>query len=380
MFWLFLSTVQASEVILRNDNGSDTFAFPDWVAWLEFPECAISVLTPDPSDYPLDIQSIRFFLASSFGNQDGTQVLATLGIQILQPGTPPSAYGNWDWGPESFSATISSQAINELSLSDPANGLFPLQLTSGEIAVWICPPDPSSGYDWPQASLIDSSGIVIQSSAPSAGSYLYDNNVVTTLQSNGATGSWIIRAVGETLSVPEPSSEPATEPSSEPATEPSTEPASEPSSEPATEPSTEPASEPSDDTAEEPMDLFELYSITPDVAVEGIHEAFTVTGDGFEEGLQISFGGMLASEVELAGNTAATGISPSALPVGTHDVTVIGPDGQQSTLSGGFTVDLPEEVSESESEPKTGCATLYKSGWSVWGMTLIGMLLLRRRE
>ena len=101
MFWFLLSTVQASEVILRNDNGSDTFAYPDWVAWLEFPECAISVLTPDPADYPLGFKAF-VSLASSFGNQDGSQVLATLGIQILQPGTPPSAYGNWDWGPESF--------------------------------------------------------------------------------------------------------------------------------------------------------------------------------------------------------------------------------------------------------------------------------------
>ena len=102
MFWFLLSTVKPLRVILRNDNGSDTFAYPDWVAWLEFPECAISVLNSGPSGLPLGLQSIRFFLASSFGNQDGSQVLATLGIQILQPGTPPSAYGNWDWGPESF--------------------------------------------------------------------------------------------------------------------------------------------------------------------------------------------------------------------------------------------------------------------------------------
>ena len=59
-----------------------------------------------------------------------------------------------------------------------------------------------------------------------------------------------------------------------------------------------------------PWELLELYSITPDVAVEGEGEAFTVTGDGFEDGLQIGFGGMMASQVELAGTTAATGMTP----------------------------------------------------------------------
>lgn len=372
MFWLTLNSAFAEEIILSNDNGSDSFAFPDWVAWLEYPECAISVLSPDPTDYPFDIQSIRFFLASSLGNQDGTQVFATLGIQILSPGVAPNGYGNWAWGPENYSVTVSSQAINDLSLDDPANNLFPLSVSTGDIAVWICPPDPSTGYDWPQSSLIDSSGIVIQSAAPSAGNYLYDNNVVTTLQSNGASGSWIIRAVTETQSQPEPASEPSTEPSMEPSSEPATEPAVEPSAEPAT--------EPSDDTAEEPF-LLEVYSIMPDLVSEGDSEAFTITGDGFAAGLQISFGGMLASQVELAGTTAATGKSPSALPVGTHDVTVILANGDQSTLNDAFTVEADSGSGQNASSPKGGCATLPRNAPQHLATSLLILLgTLRRRK
>ena len=95
--------------------------------------------------------------------------------------------------------------------------------------------------------------------------------------------------------------------------------------------------------------------------------------------MQISFGGMLASQVELAGTTAATGMTPSALPAGVHDVTVIGQDGQQSTINAAFTVEATES-GESGSQPKTGCSVVENREASSWVVVLLGLLGLRRRK
>ncbi|MEC7946365.1 MAG: hypothetical protein VX265_02290, partial [Myxococcota bacterium] len=115
---LFTTTpAHADEVVLRNDSAyDDTFDSSDSVAWLEFPECAITVLTPDPADLPLTIDTVQFLFGSSYGNQDGRTTLVQLGIQQLGPAETPTGPGNWAWGEEAFTVTVSSNQLNTLSL------------------------------------------------------------------------------------------------------------------------------------------------------------------------------------------------------------------------------------------------------------------------
>lgn len=163
----------ADEVVLRNDSAyDDTFDTSDNVAWLAFPECAISVLTPDPEDLPLTIDTVQFYFGSSQGNQDGQDTLVQLGIQVLGAAETPTGPGNWAWGEEAFTATVSSTQLNTLNLDSPGEGLYPVDLTEGRIAVWICPPDPTTGEGWPTAGATDTSGIVIDTGSTNAGNYL----------------------------------------------------------------------------------------------------------------------------------------------------------------------------------------------------------------
>ena len=123
---LLSSPASAEEVVLRNDTAfDDTFGADDNVAWLEFPECAISVLTPDPQDLPLTIDAIQFFFGSSLGNQDGRDTLVQLGIQKLGAAETPTGPGNWAWGEEAFTATVSSSYLNVLGPTAPATGSSP---------------------------------------------------------------------------------------------------------------------------------------------------------------------------------------------------------------------------------------------------------------
>ena len=160
---LLLLNVFASEVTLQNDTNPSA----GYMAWLAYPECAISVLTPDPTNYPVDITAVQFLLGSSFGNQEGSTTTAEVGVQLIAQGATPSSSSSWALGPELFGITVSSNALNELSLDDPANGLFPVTVTSGSIAVWVCPPDPSTGDAWPKTSDFDTSGLLIDLVAPS---------------------------------------------------------------------------------------------------------------------------------------------------------------------------------------------------------------------
>ena len=80
----FLMTVHASEVTIQNDaSTNNSFGFGDMVAWLEYPECVVSVLTPDASDYPVDVHTIEVFFASQYGTLDNIPSNVELGIQLL---------------------------------------------------------------------------------------------------------------------------------------------------------------------------------------------------------------------------------------------------------------------------------------------------------
>lgn len=297
----------AAQVVLRNDtNLSDAYDEADQVAWLEYPECAVTVLTADAADLPLAVDRVYVYLGSNTGNQDGTDTLAEVSLQLLGDGEDPSI-GVMDWGPESFSLDVSSDHIGELSLVDEANGLYALDYTEGRVAVWVCPPDPETGSAWPRTSERDTSGIVIDTASPSAGNWLYYQDRVQPL-SGLVPGSWIIRAsAGEGEGGGDDTGEDDTDGGS-------------------------------DDT-DDIDGAVAITSVTPATAKEGEAVSIAVLGEGFEPGATVFIGGLAVSNVQLSGDTALSGTSPSSLAVGTHDVLVNNPGGGSDTLEAAFTVE-----------------------------------------
>jgi MYXO-CTERM domain-containing protein len=341
---LFLTTLAiAGEVLLRNDtNTTDTYDGSDQVAWLEFPECAVSVLTADADDLPMDVGTIYVYLGSNTGNQDGTATLAEVGIQLLDAGGTP-VNGGMDWGPEAFSITVSSQGLNALPLVDTEAGWSALSYASGSIAVWVCTPDETTGESWPRASARDTSGIVIDVESPSAGNYLWSGGEITAL-SKYVSGSWIIRAGPEGGTGIDTGSDTGGDTGGDSDTD-------------------DPNDSGSDTDA-----ILSVSSITPADTVVGEPVSVAIIGTGFAEGLQVYIGGLSVSSLSLSGNSAITATSPSALPAGVHDLVVQNAGGGSSTLRGAFTV----------TDADCGCRTGGSAG--VAWLFVAGVAFLGRRK
>jgi MYXO-CTERM domain-containing protein len=329
----------AGDVILRNDtNTADEYDENDQVGWLEFPECAISVLTADPADLPMDVGTIYLFLGSNTGNQEGETTYAEVGIQQIDTnGVPVSA--PMQWGPEAFNLTVSNSGLNALTLVDSEAGWTALRYTEGSIAVWVCPPDESTGEAWPRANSRDTSGLVIDVESPSTGSYLQSGGEITAL-SKYISGSWIIRAGPEGGSGIDTGGDTGND----------------------TDTDTDTNSGGNDDA------VLGVSSITPSSTVVGEPVSVAILGAGFQEGLQVYIGGLSVSSLSLSGDTAITATSPSALPAGVHDLVVQNPDGGSSTLRGAFTV----------TDAECGCASATAPA-AAW-LFVAGLAFLARRR
>ena len=70
---------------------------------------------------------------------------------------------------------------------------------------------------------------------------------------------------------------------------------------------------------------------------------FTLAGNNFASGARVYFGAAEASGVTVASATVITGNTP-ANPLGTVDVKVVNPDGQQGVLTAGFTYNPPPSL------------------------------------
>ena len=116
------------------------------------------------------------------------------------------------------------------------------------------------------------------------------------------------------------------------------------------------------------MGELSLSILTPNEGAFGEVVTVTATGDGFTSGAMLYIGGLLCSDVEVVGENAIVAQVPTALPVGTHDVSVVQGDNEQATLSGGYTV----------VETKTGCSAVGEV--SIFGMLMVLLSLGFRRR
>jgi hypothetical protein len=350
---------RAAEVVLRNDtNSSDTYNEDDQVAWLAYPECAITVLTPDA--WPVTLDAVRLYLGSSSGDHDGEETSLTLGLQLLDEGAAPTGPGSWDWDEEAFFLQVSSTSLSELCLVDAEAGLGPLTVTEGSVAVWICAPDPATGETWPYSGASNVSGVVIDTDSPSTGSYLFYDGEVMRLNSF-INGAWIIRAVETDGGCGSGGGSDGGSDGTD---------------------GGDGAADGGDGgggggTDGAGADLI-VASLTPSEGAVGAAVELAVVGSGFVDGATLHLGGLLASDLVVAGDSALTARAPTGLPAGVHDLVVTLPDGASATLAGAWTVvDAP-------ADPKgggCGCAGGVGPGAGLMGVGagLAGALRRRRR-
>ncbi len=325
---------------LRNDTSTDDSFSPDnsQVAWLAYPECAISVLKADAADLPLEIDTVQFLLGSNTGDQDGENTLAEVGIQVTNGEGTPSLSTPFAWGPQEIAATVTSSAFNTVTLHDVDAGTDNVTMTDVALIVWVCAPDDTSGYVWPYSSANNTSGLFIHNDSPDEGNWLDLSTGVQTLASAGAHGSWVIRA-----SSGGGDSDADTDSDSD----------------------SDADSDADTDTASGDISVYEITPASTDV---GMPVNFVALGSGFVDGAEVTIGGLAASNVVVQDDGTVSGKTPSALTAGVHDLVVRNVDGSSATLSGAFTV-------------TGGCGCTTSSGIPMaWLLPLgLGLVLLRRR-
>jgi hypothetical protein len=352
LFHFLFHFAVAEEIILRNDQAlDDAFGGDDEVLFLEFPECAVTVLEAEPKDLPLEIDTVLVYLGSILGNQDREITMLTMAMEELGEGEDPRimGYSEWDWPETAFWVTVSSEYFNALNLQDPDNGIYSYTMEGTRLAVFVCAPDPDwDDETWPCFEEgVDCSGIVVETASPSEGSWLSNSLGTHRLSDLGTEGAWVIRATG--------------------------------------------TNEHGDDTGlDDTGDLASnpaLLSITPETALVGEAVDFLLQGEEFEPGMQVTIGSLVVTAPELVDDRNFRGRSPSSLPAGLHDVMVTNLDGGTATLDGAFLVTAHDEgdehvdegdehVDEAKGGTPCGCGSAPTPFWLVF----LAPAWLRRRN
>ncbi len=133
---------------------------------------------------------------------------------------------------------------------------------------------------------------------------------------------------------------------------------------------TEDTGEPSDsnDPSDTDIGALSLLAISPNHADAGRAESVTLTGAGFVVGSEARIGGVPLTGATVSDEDTIVGTTSNTLPPGVYDVEVVGPDGANAVIIGGFTVN------------KAGCGCQTGAtgglGWALPGL----LFLLRRRQ
>ena len=327
----------AGSLWLQNDDMSDTGEAALQMGFIDG-ECWASVYVPDPGDYPFTMTYIDMLVGNDGDEGYFTVVFYELAGTNISTGT---ALGSEEIYTVGSTSMLNRVTISELELSLP-------EIESGNIGISVCL-DGHSG---------------LPAIARDIGMNHADRNYIYgdvglgydwyTSQLLGVNGDWIMRLCisGSNISGSCGGDEP------------------------------EDTGTP-DDT-DNPDDTgnggdtgyaadFSVQSITPTSADEGTSVDVIILGAGFEDGADVRIGGMSLTGTEVVNDETIQGRTPSALPVGVHDVEVILDNGDSSYLASAFTIE------------KTGCgcsASPRGKPTSLVGLLglLAGLLLKRRRS
>ena len=391
MYSLFFAipSIFGQELTLQNDSSTDNqFGLGDMVGWMEYPECAISVLTPKPHELPFELTSVEVLFAAQFGTLNNQQTSVMLSMQYLEKDAMPLHPGNWAWSPTVYNITVSASSLNSLPLHQAEGQPGSLVIEEGAVAIWICTPDPSLAK-WPK-KLIDVSGIVLHSASSSKGTFLYDGKNVTSIPSpigEVQPGAWVIHALGHVNQAITESKNHSAISVEQEVLQP----------ENLQEVKNSQVKIDASDTPtqkEGPLDLAQkntthshmpnqkqvdserkvasqshsltLTHVTPN-QVSDTSQTISFLGSGFQKGATVYIGGLLCGEIQVVNEGAILAKIPTALPIGTHDIVVKNMDGTTVTSQGGLVM------------VSTGCQHL-KTSKNRWVLFLMWVLLWFRRN
>lgn len=221
-----------------------------------------------------------------------------VGLKLLEAGEEPTGLpgvATWDWVETWFTVAISTEHLTEVSMTQLLPPSWPLTWEAEErLAVWICGVDPAEddlgATEWPiDYDTGEQTGLVLDPDLPGDDSYLWISPFIYRLSDLGMEGGWVIQAV-------------------------------------------------IDDAGKAPVDPFGVDAITPSSTELGVVAEVELSGEGFEEGMIATIGGLELAELEVVEEGTATGRSPSGLPVGLHDLRLVSPDGEEALLTSAFQV------------------------------------------
>jgi hypothetical protein len=350
MITCFVATAFAGEVVLRNDTSFDDTYTPgdDVVIHLVYPECAVSVLTPDAADLPLALTTVDVLYASGNGSHLGDLVYTEVGLELVPTGGVPTGT-TFAWGPETFVLTVSNDALNELDLDDPHSGWNALWMTEGSVAVHVCTPDPASGEAWAAGT-----GVMVDTNSPDAGNWMYTNAGgydYFELSDLGVPGSWIIRA--STVAGGGGGDDTGGGGNGD--------------------------GSGGDDSGVE-TDAPSIDSVVPNATTEGTAEPVAVIGAGLAGATTIYFGGLPGSALAVTSDTTVQVTSPSGLPVGVHDVMAELDDGSTATFPGAFTVSAEQSIATANDDDGGGCGCGTHGSSLGWLAIGLGAVIVGRRR
>ncbi len=362
MFWMatLLTATWGGVDYLENDGWKDGDQATFQGGFVPF-ECVASVFVPEAEDYPFVLKNVDLLFGGAYSSIQETLIVDFYEIDD----TDMQDSSSWRrLGQEAAAITNSEELMSQVLVEDleivvsgeGGGALENYEIEEGNVAVSFCFEEEHSGYPGPAndndaGNDYSSRNWIYADTGPNYKWYQASDL--------GVQGDWIIKLCIEGDNVAG---------SCNPDTDADTDADSDSDSD---------GDGDTDTDTDTDTDVGELglQSITPDWASEGTPVDVVVLGSGFSSDAEVSIGGLSLTGTDVVNEQTITGRSPSALPVGIHDVEVdVGDDN----------VYLPEAfevraTGEGETDGDCGCSAAAGPGTLAWLLAL-GLPLWRRRE
>ena len=354
-----LSVSFAGQAQLQNDDFSDGDQASYQTGFVR-DECFATVFVPEDEDYPFTLTSVDLLYGGAASN--GADYIMTVGFHQLDDEDMSKANAGTGLGEEGVGLADNTYVIQRITIEDleivSAGGyLSDYEFEWGNPAVFLCFTDdhPESGSGQPGPAN-DTDG-----NRPTFAERNYINIGTGWKESGdfGVRGDWIMR-----LCVDGPNvsggcdSDADTDSDTDSGTDSDTD-----------------SDTDTDTDTDTDVGVLSLESITPDWATEGTPVDVVLLGSGFDGTAEVSIGGLDLTGTDVVNSQTITGRSPSALPVGLHDVEVTTDDGNEY-LAGAFEV---LSTDSGESEGSCGCTATPTKASLAW-LVALGLPFWQRRR
>jgi hypothetical protein len=339
----------AGSALLQNDGFTDG----SYVAFEQgfiANECWASVFVPDRSWYPLTLNYVDMLVGPN--DED----LFTFQVMNVSGSNQPSSTR----GSEYVYLYGATDSMNRVTIADLELDTSAITYESGNIGIAVCTPDEWTGAINAPAIARDTDGL-----SHADRSWIYASGGWYYASLFGVMGDWIMRlcvrsdaisgdACAESDTDTDADSDTDTDADADTDTD-------------------------ADSDADADPGVLTLTSITPSTCSVGESIDVVLLGTGFSEGVQAHIGGLSITGLARVNGETLQGETPTALPVGVHDVDVVLLSGDNAVLSGAFIVEGADDTGTGKDEG-CGCSGLALRGGGAFAWGLAGLLALRRRR